>query len=375
MRKLICMTLAASMLMSTAVQADQVISRKRKYVNSSDSTALQAEQYPVQSLTIEQALEKAIAYSPTLKMLDENTITSKLNLKDVTFTFRLEGDEITNNTLSVQINSLLTAIKNYDASKDITKQTLEYNITQLFYSEKDCEDNLALYEQSIDLMERSLKISALKLKLGMMSQTDYDSEVKDYEVAKSNKQKLDNAIKSINNSLNQVMGTDLNQTYNFVLDNVEYKAVGEIDTQKQVNYVLANSQTLKTAADTVSIKKYSLDKYSAAYSTKNREDVLFDYTQAARDYEDKKTSVSVAVKDLCDGIQESEQSYTDNQTKLNYLYSQREIMAKQLELGKITQLTYDQFEYQITQLEASMKSLARSHDLQVKKLNNPNLIA
>jgi uncharacterized protein YeeX (DUF496 family) len=363
-----------AMLMTSVAQADQVVSYKRKYVNETTVSTTQ-QKLDGSDLTVEMALEKAAAYSSTLKKLDESKILAKLNLQDVTFALPFETDWATNNSLSVQMNSLLTAISNYDANKQVTKDNLEYNIRQIFYSIKDCEKNIELYNESIELMERSLKIDEVRLQLGQMSRSDYDSAVKDYELTKSNKQTLDMTVSSLYTSLNQIMGTDLNLTYNLVLDDVGYASVGDIDVDKQITYALNNNQSIKTSADEVASKKYSLDRYSALYSNEKREDVLFAYTQATRSYEDAQTNLSVSVKNLCDDITKSEQTYEDTLTKLNYYYSQREIMKKQLELGKITQLAYDQFEYSIDQLEATKDSTARSHDLLVRKLNNPNLIS
>ena len=116
MNKFICTTLAFSMLLTSAVFADgQTLTNKRNYSFGSNVQAVQDAKYPVQDLTVDDAVTKAIANSNTIKTLKESKELAEDSQDDLTFAFSYTQDYATifsfsdtvENTSYRIINSLL----------------------------------------------------------------------------------------------------------------------------------------------------------------------------------------------------------------------------------------------------------------------------
>ena len=92
-----------------------------------------------------------------------------------------------------------------------------------------------------------------------MSQSDYDAKVKDYKLAESNKETLQTSIDNAFTTLNQLMGTNANQTYNIIFDDVSYEKMPEnVNVDGKINYALAVNQTVKGKKDSADVAKYAL---------------------------------------------------------------------------------------------------------------------
>ena len=229
MNKFICTTLAFSMLLTSAVFADgQTLTNKRNYSFGSDVQAVQDAKYPVQDLTVDDAVTKAIANSNTIKTLKESKELAEDSQDDLTFAFSYTQDYATNLSLTVQMKRLQVALQQYDENTELAKQTIDYSVRSIFYGIREAENGIKLYEQSMKVQADQLKIAEVSLKLGQMSQSDYDAKVKDYKLAESNKETLQTSIDNAFTTLNQLMGTNANQTYNVIFDDVSYEKMPEM---------------------------------------------------------------------------------------------------------------------------------------------------
>lgn len=377
MNRFICTTLAFTMLLTSVSFAEgQTLKNKRSYSFGSDVQAVQAANYPVQDLTVDEAVTKAIANSNTIKTLSESKELSEDSQDDLTFAFSYTEDYATNLSLTVQMKQLQVALQQYDENTEVAKQSIDYNVRSLFYGIREAENAIALYEESMKVQADQLKIAEVSLKLGQMSQTDYDAKVKDYKLAESNKETLQTSIDNAFTSLNQLMGTNTNQTYNVVFDDVSYEEMpSSVNVDGKVNYALAVNQTVKSKKDAADVAKYALDRYNSVYdTTSNYKDSLYSYTQASRAYQDAKDSLTASVKNNINSIKDLEQSYKDNQTTLENMESTLKVYETQLALGQTTQITVDAYKLSIDELKNTQQTIVYNHDLLMRQFNNPNLL-
>ena len=377
MNKFICTTLAFSMLLTSAVFADgQTLTNKRNYSFGSDVQAVQDAKYPVQDLTVDDAVTKAIANSNTIKTLKESKELAEDSQDDLTFAFSYTQDYATNLSLTVQMKRLQVALQQYDENTELAKQTIDYSVRSIFYGIREAENGIKLYEQSMKVQADQLKIAEVSLKLGQMSQSDYDAKVKDYKLAESNKETLQTSIDNAFTTLNQLMGTNANQTYNVIFDDVSYEKMPEnVNVDGKINYALAVNQTVKGKKDTADVAKYALDRYNSVYdTTTNYKDSLYTYTQASRAYQDAKDALTTSVKKNINDLKDLEKTYKDNETTLENMESQLKVYETQLALGQTTQIVVDAYKLQIEQLKNTQQTIVYNHDLLLRQFNNPNLL-
>jgi outer membrane protein TolC len=324
-------------------------------------------------LTVDEAVSKAIAYSRTLKTLYENNEINELTASDTRTTLVASSEYIELTNLNVELKNLMNSMTNYDSNVAIEKENIRLNIIQLFAGIISAEDSIKLYEKQIELNERDLKIAQVKSGLGLLSTTDYDALVVSNDKVKSSKQSLEIAVEEAYTSLNQILGQNLSNTYKVSLD-VEYEALGDVDLDYAVSKAISSSQTIKEKDEAATIAKYKLDVYSVEYSGGYKESAQSSYAQATRALADAKTSMEANLRSTYNKIQTAETEYNNNLKSLEQKQKELSVKELQLQLGKITQLEYDKAEYEIEQLENTIKQSVYSHYVLVTKFNNPDLL-
>lgn len=374
-RKLIALTLAISAVLSSTTMADQKIVTKRTYVNPVTVNKKEGTTtVDKKSITVEEAVEKAIAYSSTLKSAKENQEVAKLNLDDASFAFMYATEWAESDALAATVQNLNMAIRNYKSTQETTKQSIEYNVKKIFYGILDCKRNIKLYEESIALQEKNLKIADVQYKLGKISKTEYDAQYSAYETAKTNKKALENALNTTYASLNVLMGTNITTEYDIIVDTPEYRELGNINVENAMNYAVSTNATLKSAEDNAQTKKYALERYSSVNSSSKREEVLYAYSAATRSVDNTRASIQSAVKTLCENISAQEQTHRDNIKNLATETDKLTVLETQYKLGKTTQVAVDAQQLAVDKLKATIESEVFAHDLLVMQYNNSNLL-
>ncbi len=382
-KKIICLSLALSVLMSSNVFAvNTILPSGKKLSSSTKIVTTVAEDADASSLTIEEAVAKAIANSSSLKTLDDNQELEETNFKNTSTSltnYDSDNESGVNSylDLAVQYKRLATSIKNYDDSKEVTKQQLEQSIREYFIAIIEAENEIDLYEQNMAIQEKSIKIDETKLNLGLISQSEYDSAKNTYANLKSNRDTLENKLTSAYANLNVILGTDTKARYNINYDCDYTREADTIVLASVISKAQSNSYSIKQKKNAVDIAKYDLEKYSVStssnYSSDTRDTKEATYNKATRDYGDAIDNIEVTITNWYNSLKENEQSYADNLSTLELKKSQLSIYETKLELGTITELDLQKYKYEIESLENTLETLKYNHDLLVRKLKNPDL--
>lgn len=325
------------------------------------------------SLTVDEAVKKAVDYSRTLKTLYENNELNELEADDTRtdLVWSYEYVEVTN--LSVQLKNLMNSIRNYGTNVEIEKEKIRLNVIQLFAGIISAEDAVDMYEEELELNERELKIAQVKKTLGLISAADYDALEVENNRVRASKQSLEASLAEAYISLNRLLGQNIDARYSVELD-IGYEPLGEADLDYAVLKASTSSQTVKEKEEAAEIAEYQLKVYSSDWSSDKKEAKQNNLAQATRSLADTRAEMSAKVKSLYNSIQTAEASHNSNLASLEQQKRELEIKKLQLSLGKITQLDCDRAEHKIKELENSIKQGVYSHYVQVCKFNNPDLI-
>jgi hypothetical protein len=368
-------SLAAMLAVSSvSVYAGPVRIRSTKTTaTNSTQTSTEATDEDDSVLTVDEAVSKAVAYSRTLKTLYENNELNELSADDTRTDLIWSNEYVEVTNLNVELKNLLYSIANYDENVAIEKEKIRLNIVELFAGIISAEDAVDMYEKQIELNERDLQIAEVKKGLGLLSQSEYDGMVVSNNNVKSSKQSLETQLDEAYTSLNKLLGQSLSLRYTVSLD-VEYEALGDVNLEYDVSKAVSSSQTIKEKQEAATIAKYKLDVYSSEYSGGYKESAQSNYAQATRALADAKTSIEASLRTTYNSIQTAETNYNNNLANLEQKKNELAIKKVQLDLGKITQLEYDKAEYEIEQLENTIKQSVYSHYVLVSKYNNPDLL-
>ncbi len=383
-KRVICGIIAATMLMPSytafAATVKGVTGETRIVGTTSTGTSYStlSEKY---DLTIDQAVTDAIAYSRDLKTLAEDMDLTEDNEKVVRNSWAAQNDGETvsdyetTHSYAVQLRQLANTLSNYSANEEIAKQKIEYNIRSLFYSIKTAEDSLDLYDAEIDIQARQLKIYETMLELGQLSQVEYNDYKETYDTLVSDRKAVESQISSTYRSLNQIMGKNINQQYNIILDDITFTEMGDVSLEYEINKALATNQSVKEAQQTVDLNKYSLDSFiDSSTVSSDRTETENSYAQSTRNLEDTKTSLRASMTELYENIIEAERTYKDNAASLANMEEQLKVKETQYELGQITELELDAYKLSIETLRYNMESAVYDHDIMVREFQNSNLI-
>ncbi len=390
-KAIISLAMTAVMILPCAVNGAVVMPEKaeqgRIILGSNSSGESYSAVSEKKALTIEQAVNDAIAFSRDIKDLDDTIEVTEDNRQTVTENYDMVGKEDaygnllvpadyeTVHNLSVSIREIAMALSTYSANKEIAKEKIDYNVRNLFYSIDKAEKSLALYDKQIDLQARQLKVYEVMNNLGKLSTVEYNEYKRTYDDLVSDKSAIETQISSAYRSLNQLMGKPLNQEYDLVVDEMEFTDMDEVNLDNEIDKALSSNQTVKSAQDAVDLNKYSLDTY-VNYSDRvsTRSTIETTYEKSTRTLADARTALRNSMTTIYDQIRESERTYKENKAQLASLESQLSVKDVQLKLGKITQLEYDAFVLSIDNLKNTMRSAAFDHDLLVRQFDNSNLI-
>lgn len=386
-KRLVCGLIAASMLMPTYSASAAV----KSWTSSSSTTERRTigttatgDSYDTvaetKDLTVDEAVTKAIDYSRNLKNIDENIEIAEINEKVTRFAWQTTDDSTTNVSYSISLRQLANSLKNYNSNKEVEKDKIEYNIRQLFYNLKDAENSIALYDENIELNKKQLEIYKVMIKVGKMSQVEYNEKVTEYDNLVASRLSVQNSIDAAFRTLNQLMGENVNTKYNIILDDITFNPVSsELSLNSTIAKELGSNQSIKELKDTADIAKYTKDTYhyrdSSGETTSDKETIDSDYAQATRGLEDAKTLLVTEITGLYDDIKNAESEYKQNTAELNDMKAQLTVKETQLSLGKTTQIEVDAYKLTIEQLEAEMESDVRAYDLLVRQFNDSNLIS
>ncbi len=377
-KRILSLTLIMAMLSANVVFADQVISSKKNYTQSTFNINSVTGEVTYIPLTVEDATTKAIAYSPTLKTLSENKVEADNSNDALTFSFEYTNNDSTNSAnqqMAYNIRKLQNSLKSLDLNTQVAKDGIALNVKSLFNSIKAAQDQIDLYEQNMEIQKKNIQIAEIKMNLGLLSQLEYDNTVSTYNITEANKTNLEIEVNNSFRSLNELMGTDLNNKYDIVLDDVVYEPIGDINITNEITRAVASSVNIKTKKDELELAKYDYKTYVPTSSDIGMSDTKRNaVSQAQRDINDAETSLRQNMTTLYNNIISNEQKYTDTVSQLNVLKSQYTVIKTQYDSGKATELDVMNVEYNIAKLEAGLDQLVRGHALQIEQLNNPDLI-
>ncbi len=345
--------------------------------SSSQATVKSSESYYEEdaervTLTVEEAVEKAISYSHTLKNIEENIEQADENFDDTvtSYTTAEEGYDIID--LSTQLRSIRNQILNYQLSSEVEKLSIEISVKEYFADIINAEKQLELYQEEIDIAEAELEIAKVKMELGLLSETDYQSQVSSYNSTVRAKRNLATTIEDAYNSLNTVLGNDLKTKYNLVLD-MEYSEYDGDSLTTTINKALSSSQTIIESERSYELTKYELDSFSLLTSSGTRYQREVAVSQAARSLEDTRTSVQTSVENMYNQIMSLEDSYKDNLESLKELESNLEILKVKYELGSATELEVRNAQYKVDSMQLTIENQVAEHEILVEKFSNPVL--
>ena len=324
---------------------------------------------PPPELTVNEAVNRAMQRSSELKTINEN-----IELIDMKRPLLAESATDPLNPLIVASGAAYMQAEMQRASMSgsaaTMRQIIEMSIIRYFSTVVLVERDLELYDINLGLTKKNIEIMKVRAELGHISISAYETAKIDYEKALANRAEKQKTADEAYRALNQVMGAGLENKYQLILD-IEYKQLKERNLTGYIGDSVKNSRKIKDKEYELQIAEYNERHHNGSGSAEERtitvEQIKREIAEIKKDLEEKLRASYNDIKSL-------QLAYEINMMELGGMYMQLEIKKTQLELGRITRLDVDAYEYQIALLEYRISAQVYEHYLSVMQFENPELL-
>lgn len=330
------------------------------------------ESKPPEVLTVEKAVSYAINNSTQLKKTQEDTYIAEQNRENLEWSLNLASSEenAVKAAITLAKNEVSTALAYPNIENQ--KKSLELTITKYFSTILSVERSLELYDKKLELDKRDLEITKVKAELGLVSQQALDSAKLKYDQSVTNRTTKVKAIDDAYKNLAQIMG--LSDISKFVIGlEVTYTPYSKSNLTGYISDAINTNYKIKEAEENYRVSKYEHDisRFDTDLLEESSEIAL---TQQQRNISDLKTKLTDTITTCYDSIQTLEQSYDSKQLDYAAMEKQLAIKKIQLELGKITQIEVDKYEYDMAEVYNSILDIIADHENKVHEFINPQLM-
>ena len=334
-------------------------------------------------LTVAKAAQKAISNNNTIKNAEDNNSLSDENLRKAYDS--LYSAKTNDALLNAEVNIMTQEMSRSLAIENIQsqKENVEYNIMKYFNSIINAEKNLELFEASLALDKKKLEIAKVRLELGKISQTDFETLQNTYDKNLKSKQTYQASIDKAYRALNNDMGAKPETRYTLILD-LEYKEIGNVNLISHTEKFVQESLNVKQVENSLKTAEFRMDNYSDSYDPQTGaipdpynayDQLVVSYNQAYRSLTDTKNTVSENINSTYNSLKEAENSIETKEGDIKSLYKEYEILKIKFEMGKVTRLDLDEKLYSIQNQEESLRQAMNSHTLTKISFSSPNLLS
>ena len=324
----------------------------------------------VKRLTIGEAASLAVERSSELKNLDENAYLNELNRT------QLENQKRESTTETQFINAMISLFQNelrqamFGENKALQRLSIEFLITKYFAAVISAERDLFLYDISLELSEKNLKIAETRHNLGMLSKNAFETQKHNHEKEIANRGAKTIAIENAYRALNGMTGQDLDARYELVLD-APYEPLGDYDIDLYIQESAAVNTAIKNKENDLRLAEYRLNITGDNVS---KEDLEINLRQARRALSDAIENFGEKLISCHKDIKNIEKQFALNQRDYEEMQIQLVIKETQFGLGKLTQTDVDNHKYQMLQLEIKILNQANDHYIKKIQFLNPDLL-
>ena len=379
-KSIVALTLAMAMFCPQVYAADP-IERKESTVEVT-AGELQEQARPV--MTVEDALAKALKYSPKLQDLEDSMELLEeqyKSLKDkVGGSVTIPGYDDRRWT-SIGLYSIVSAayqmeqgMKNMELGREMTELGLEMGVKTMFQTIVSLEDTVKLLEDAAAMQKKTYDQGYTKYRLGMLSKYNL-------EQLRINKEKAENTVnitkaglEQVYISFNNLIGANADDRYEFVYDAalVPYELPLPMDTfirNKMKEDIMIQMQEL-----TLDAAKFKANYRSETDTNTARDNDEAAWDSAKRTMKTAKAEKETQIRNTYLQIKALETEYASAQADLAKAQADFRVAQVSYQTGAVTKLAVEGAAMAVTQAENALKGIIYEHDMLVFQFENPALL-
>lgn len=382
----LALTLAMSMF-CPQVFAAEALSAAEQGVQESPAVVLTPEEIVAQALptiTVEEALEKAIKYSPNLKDLedtldfmkesDEKIYDRIGSVKIPSYEYKRWTSEGMHGLVS-SVYQLDSGMKQTKLAEKIQKMALEVTVKSMFSSIKNNQNSLKLVQKNAEIQDQLFQQGQTKYRLGMLSKYNLDQLQVAAEQAKGNAALLETTLEQTYIKFNNLIGENPEKRFEFVYDVTfePYEMTQTID--QYINKALKEDlsiQLQELATDAAKFKR-NYRNYDAITSTDDADEL--DYDKQKRALKTAKEQKELLIRNAYLQLGQMETMYASAQSALTKAQADYRVAQVNYQAGNVTKTVVEQAEIGVISAQNALNELVHNYDMLVYTFENPSLLA
>lgn len=297
------------------------------------------------SLTLDQAVELAIANSRELKQLEadrERNEEVRDSLSDqLVFTPSGTG----NGENDARDRQVVKGLSQTDLALEMSKKQVELTKESIAYSTKKAYDDLILQLKSSELADLSIehaewqkRLVEVKLENGMSSQTDLTQVENSVREKKAQKELATKAVEDAYQKLNHLIGKEPKDRYELT-DTTPFTKMAEVELESHINQVISSSTAVWLAEQKVKLAEIDVDLYTFNSSgSDSYQAEKIDVKKAQLSAADTKEQMKQSIRNIYYSVKQLEEQYEALTANLNKVEEGLKLVQTKYEVGMATAL-------------------------------------
>ena len=336
-------------------------------------------------LTVEEAARRAIRNDTRIVDAQERETVADESIRRALYAVRnaQTNAELTNANAALMSAELARSLNIRDIQA--RKENVEYQITRQFNAILNMQADLEHANRNLQMANRELEITRLKLSLGMVSDLEHETSQLAVSRIESNIELLESSIDSRFRTLNSFMGesaANLDRHYALQLELV-YEPIQVANINRHVQQFIDNSLAVAQAQNAAQTAGYRVRHFAVphhaltgqlatVYTT--YEEYVVAHNQALRAVEDARQNVRDRVLASYNSLKDLELNIRTDELELARLVRQLEVTEAMLALGRSTPIEVDRQRLEIARRENALQQARNNHTIQRMAFNNPNIL-
>ncbi len=374
MKKIICLLFIFVIVFSSSAYAEDV-ENNDLYDLTEKYSLFVSNQFDeeLETLTFEEAQKKALRNNSSIKKLSASIKLAENSLS-IQYTDAMADSGENFSSLISFLNSK-SSYENNELSKLAQQESVKHSMKESYINIIKSQREISLAETALKKDELNINISKTKLENGKISQSEYDSLVMAYNNSKENLENKKKALELNYVSLNIIMGVDVSNRYNFVMEAVYEPFELNIPVESYINGKVTLSNSVKQSK-----KTYETTKQTSAMSPINSTEINSYQTaqnnlnSAEMSYEDTKDSVYQSLYQKYNSINQNESNYASSVEELDMAKRELERTEVKYSNGKASYYELINAQYVVAEKENSILNYVYEHMLLVEEFTNTDLM-
>ena len=330
----------------------------------------------LQTYTLKELQDRSVTFNRELKRLQKERDRAEIMRREAVLrkTFTPVGSGFTE--LEFLASQAILGVLSVDAELSVNRrlmeaqeQQAEHQVLTGMLELNQALRNKEMAELGIELARSEERISEVKLEYGTGSRFELSQARDAVQEALNERTKSELKIDEAYESLNLVLGFNLDERYNILREEEPDLEVPDVDLQ--VNRVISRSPDLWSLEKQLELTEMGLRLYTYNQGQDPYAAKSIDIDTAQLRLNEAKQQTENAVRDLYNTIQQIENERIDLELALKQLNDSLEIMNTRLELGMIIPMEVESLEHQKKQLEIGLRNMQDQYELLIEIYKRP----